>query len=67
MHFSDAVKREMDENEYLLDQPGCDAVAGVMKGFNRIWGSELDWAKGVMSRRKMKWFSDSDKLYALED
>ena len=67
VHFSDAVKREIDENRYLLDRPDGEVIAGIMKGFNRIWDSELDWARGVMSRANLRWFSEEDKSYVLED
>ena len=67
MHFSDAVKREIDENKYLLDQPDAKVIAGVLESFNRTWGQELDWTRGVMARANLSWFSDSDKNYALED
>jgi hypothetical protein len=67
MHFSDALKYEMDENKSYLDQPGGDVSAAIMKGFNRTWGSELDWARGVMGRAGLSWLSVDDKLYALEE
>ena len=67
LHFSDAVKTEIDENQYLLDRPDGEVIAGIMKGFNRIWGSELDWARCVMSRANLSWFSVEDKFYVLED
>jgi hypothetical protein len=57
----------MDENKSYLDQPGGDVSAAIMKGFNRTWGSELDWARGVMGRAGLSWLSVDDKLYALEE
>ena len=67
MHFSDALKREIDDNQYLLDRPDSEVISGVMKGLTRIWGGELDWAKEVMTRAHLSWFSERDKFYVLED
>jgi hypothetical protein len=67
LNFSDSVKKEIDENQYLLDRPDDEVISGIMKGFNRTWGSELDRARGVMSRANLRWFSEQDKFYALED
>ena len=67
LHFSDAIKNEIDENQYLLDRPDSEVIAGVMKGLTRIWSGELDWARSVMSRVNLSWFSEKDKLYVFED
>ena len=37
MHFSDAVKGEIDENAHQIEQVGGVAVAAVLKGLTRVW------------------------------
>ncbi len=64
LHFSDAIKNEIDE---AAAEPNGSTVGGVLRGLNRVWGQELDWARKVMARAHLKWFSDTDKLFALEN
>ena len=66
-NFSDAIKRVIDENEYLLEHPNSEAIPGFINSLNQTWGDKLDWVRMVMYRANLKWFSVEDKWYALED